>query len=248
MNAEQKYFYELHMEKYEIFKAQNPKNDDFDVVFEIEEKKLYAHKSKLCEVSNTFKTMLSERWTKPNEPINIQNYTFDDFKTFVTFIYSGEFEFDSNNIFTMVDIAEFYNVKVFKKACEDFLLNTEWCLINVFPMLDLAYKYSLEDLKKSLLDFVSKNLSVFLKCDKFQDLSHSIVYDIIKSNKNTVRQEELFEMVFKRAEKQALEKQKSDENLNLNEAIKAELSVFLPFIKFQMMNHEFIMTCVGKLS
>uniref|UniRef100_A0A914XXI3 BACK domain-containing protein n=1 Tax=Panagrolaimus superbus TaxID=310955 RepID=A0A914XXI3_9BILA len=154
----------------------------------------------------------------------------------------------------MVDIAEFYNVKVFKKACEDYLLKTEWNLINVFPMLDLAFKYSLEDLKKSLLDFVSKNLSVFLKCDKFQDLSHSIVYDIIKSNENTVRQEELFEMVFKRAEKQALEKQKSDKNLNEAiicflpfEMMKEELSVFLQFIKFHMMNHEFIMTFVGKI-
>uniref|UniRef100_A0A914XZM5 BTB domain-containing protein n=1 Tax=Panagrolaimus superbus TaxID=310955 RepID=A0A914XZM5_9BILA len=138
------------MAKYEIFKAQNPENGDFDVVFEIEGKKLYAHKSKLCEVSSTFNEMLSERWTTPNEPINIQKNTFDDFKTFVTFIYSGEFEFDSNNIFTMVDIAECYDVKIFKKACEDYLLKTEWDLINVFPMLDLAFKYSLEDLKKSL--------------------------------------------------------------------------------------------------
>uniref|UniRef100_A0A914Z9M1 BTB domain-containing protein n=1 Tax=Panagrolaimus superbus TaxID=310955 RepID=A0A914Z9M1_9BILA len=244
MDDKLKNFYALHMEKYEIFKAQNPETGDFDVVFEIEGKKLYAHKSKLCEVSNTFNSMLSERWTTPNEPINIQKYTFDDFKTFVTFIYSGEFEFDSNKISTMVDIAEFYNVKVFKNVCQNILLKTEWNLINVFPMLNLANKYFMEDLKKSLLDFISKNLPLFHTSDAFDDLSHSLFYEIVKSIQNTVRQEELFEMVFKRSEKQALEKQKSDKNLNLNEAIKEELSVFLPFIKFHLMNLEFIMIFV----
>uniref|UniRef100_A0AC34FS22 BTB domain-containing protein n=1 Tax=Panagrolaimus sp. ES5 TaxID=591445 RepID=A0AC34FS22_9BILA len=132
MDAKLKYFYELYIQKYEVFKAQDPETGEFDVVFEIEGKKLYAHKSKLCEVSTTFKSMLSDRWTKPNEPIIIQDYTFDDFTKFVTFIYSGDCEFAHDNISALIDIAEFYNVPVFKKACEDFLLTAEWTLNNIF--------------------------------------------------------------------------------------------------------------------
>uniref|UniRef100_A0A914P7B0 BTB domain-containing protein n=1 Tax=Panagrolaimus davidi TaxID=227884 RepID=A0A914P7B0_9BILA len=71
--------YDFSMQRFAVFKEQDPENGYFDVVFEIEEKKLYAHKLMLCPVSTTFKSMLSECWTKPNELIKIEGYSFDDF-------------------------------------------------------------------------------------------------------------------------------------------------------------------------
>uniref|UniRef100_A0A914QMG3 BTB domain-containing protein n=1 Tax=Panagrolaimus davidi TaxID=227884 RepID=A0A914QMG3_9BILA len=237
------YFWELHIEKFETFKTQDPDTGDFDVVFEIGEKNLYAHKSKLCEVSSTFNVMLSDRWTtSPNEPNPIKDYTFDDFKEFITFIYSGECKFTHDNIFAMTDIAEFYDVKVFKKACENYLLSVERNLENVYQMFELSYKYSLEDLKKSLFDFVSQNFLNFLHSEQFQALSYSVVYDIVKLNQSKLSQEKLFETVYKWAETKAIQEQKSDKNINLDETmfIKELLSNLLPFFRFQMMDYEFL--------
>uniref|UniRef100_A0AC34F9Z7 BTB domain-containing protein n=1 Tax=Panagrolaimus sp. ES5 TaxID=591445 RepID=A0AC34F9Z7_9BILA len=193
-----KYLYELSLGIYEMFKAQDPDTGKLDVVFEFDGKKLYAHKSKLCEHSDFFKVMFCQRWTTPNEPITtckIEKYSFDDFKEFITFLYSGDIDFTHDNIIPLADMAEYYNVPVFKKACQEFLLKIVWDLKNVFQMLDLADKYRLKELKKSLHDFISKNLPGFLKCVECQSLQKSINYDIVKSNQNTVRQEELFEMV-----------------------------------------------------
>uniref|UniRef100_A0AC34FTY5 BTB domain-containing protein n=1 Tax=Panagrolaimus sp. ES5 TaxID=591445 RepID=A0AC34FTY5_9BILA len=239
MNVKRDYLYEL-----QIYKAQNPETGEFDVVFEIEGKKLYAHKSKLCEVSTTFDAMLSERWTTQNEPIQINSYSFDNFKQLITFIYSGDCKFTLDNIFTMVDIAEFYNVSAFKTACQDFLLKTARNLGDVYPLLELTYKYSMESLKKHLLDFISRNLLTFIKLNEFQALPRSIIFDVVQSNQDTVIQEELFEAIYEWAENQAIEKQNHDANLNLNDAIKKQLTEVLPLIKFQKMKNEFLIKFV----
>uniref|UniRef100_A0AC34FA69 BTB domain-containing protein n=1 Tax=Panagrolaimus sp. ES5 TaxID=591445 RepID=A0AC34FA69_9BILA len=109
-------FYQIHKERYELFKSQDSENEDFDVVFDFNGKKLYANKFTLFPVSTTFKSMLSDRWTKPDEPIEIKDYTFEDFKEFLTFFYSGACELTDENIFAMVDMAEFYNITIFKWA------------------------------------------------------------------------------------------------------------------------------------
>uniref|UniRef100_A0A914PZ29 BTB domain-containing protein n=1 Tax=Panagrolaimus davidi TaxID=227884 RepID=A0A914PZ29_9BILA len=84
----QKNLYENQMEYFENLKAQNPEN--FDVAFEIDGKKLYAHKSRLSKISTTFESMLSDRWMSKDETIKIKTNKFDNFKEFITFIYSGE--------------------------------------------------------------------------------------------------------------------------------------------------------------
>uniref|UniRef100_A0A914Q434 BTB domain-containing protein n=1 Tax=Panagrolaimus davidi TaxID=227884 RepID=A0A914Q434_9BILA len=72
--------------------------------------KLHSHKFIICPFSTTLDSMLSERWTKPNEPVKIDGYSFDDFKEFLTFIYSGKCKLTNENIFSMVDTAEFFDV------------------------------------------------------------------------------------------------------------------------------------------
>uniref|UniRef100_A0A914YTC1 BTB domain-containing protein n=1 Tax=Panagrolaimus superbus TaxID=310955 RepID=A0A914YTC1_9BILA len=100
MNA-QEILYKFQMEKFEIFKSQDPENGKFDVVFEIDGKKLYANKYMLCTTSTTLESMLSDRWTKSNEPIPLHGHTFEDFKEFLTFLYSGKCSLTDNSIFAM---------------------------------------------------------------------------------------------------------------------------------------------------
>uniref|UniRef100_A0AC34FKA5 BTB domain-containing protein n=1 Tax=Panagrolaimus sp. ES5 TaxID=591445 RepID=A0AC34FKA5_9BILA len=202
---EQKNLYDIQMERFKIFKTQNPA--EFDVVFEIDGKKLYADKFKLRTISKTFDAMFLKRQnalprrnyyktttpTKVDEAFKIQNFNFDDFNKFITFIYSGECQFTFCNIAALITISEVYQVQIFKNACEQFLLNYTWNFNNVYHIFELAYKHSMVYLKNSLLGFVSKNVLTFIGSLNFLNLQKAIVYDVVESNEDTLRQEELFE-------------------------------------------------------
>uniref|UniRef100_A0A914QN17 BTB domain-containing protein n=1 Tax=Panagrolaimus davidi TaxID=227884 RepID=A0A914QN17_9BILA len=245
MDAKQN-LYEIQIECFEIFKAQNP--EDFDVAFEIDGKKLYADKSILTKISPTFKSMLSDRWMSKDETIKIETYKFEDFKEFITFIYSGECSLNDKNIFDMIDIAEFFGVKVFKKACDKYLSNIQYNSENVFKFLELSDKYSLTEMEKSINDYISTNFGKILKSRSFQELSKSVMKNIVASNQNTLRLENFFRAVYQWAEFRAFRKQILDDNLNGLEIIKEDLAEMLQFFKFDEMNSEFIIRFVVKKS
>uniref|UniRef100_A0A914YJ95 BTB domain-containing protein n=1 Tax=Panagrolaimus superbus TaxID=310955 RepID=A0A914YJ95_9BILA len=191
---DQQILYKFQMKRFEVFNAQDSENDHFDVIFEINGKKLYANTFMLCPISTTFKSMISDRWTKRDETIPIQDYTFDDFKEFLTFIYSGKCALTNENVFALIDMAEFYGVPEFKKACEKFSLNiidTD----NALKIHEYAFKYSMAQLKKSINIFIAKNLSNLINSEKLQTLQKFAVKDIIVSINKISKQEELFEMV-----------------------------------------------------
>uniref|UniRef100_A0A914PQQ3 BTB domain-containing protein n=1 Tax=Panagrolaimus davidi TaxID=227884 RepID=A0A914PQQ3_9BILA len=238
MDAKQN-LYKIQMECFEV---QNP--EDFDVAFEIDGQKLYADKSRLTKLSPTFKSMLSDRWTSKDETLKIETFGYENFKEFLTFIYSGECSLNDKNISNMFDIAEYYGVKVFKKDCDKYLSNIEYNSENVFEFCELSDKYSLTEMKESLNIYISKNFGSFIKSECFKKLSKSVMKNIVASNQNALRWEEFFEA----AEFQALKKKELDENLNLQETIKEELSDFLPFFKFDQISIDFLIKFVVKES
>uniref|UniRef100_A0AC34G8D5 BACK domain-containing protein n=1 Tax=Panagrolaimus sp. ES5 TaxID=591445 RepID=A0AC34G8D5_9BILA len=142
----------------------------------------------------------------------------------------------------MVDIAEYYDVDVLKKACEEFLM-TILDLDNVYPFLELISKYPMFDLKEKLDSVISTYLSSFLKFEEFLSLPKSVLKDVVQYNQETTKQEELFEAVCKWAEHQTL-----DPGINTNDAIKKVLFDVLPYIKFVKMDSFFFNTFVAKRS
>uniref|UniRef100_A0AC34EZE6 BTB domain-containing protein n=1 Tax=Panagrolaimus sp. ES5 TaxID=591445 RepID=A0AC34EZE6_9BILA len=247
MDEEKENLYELQMERFKVFKAQIPDPEKSDIVFDFHGKNLYAHKFMISTISPTFDSMLASRWAKPNEPVQIRDYSFDDFKEFLTFIYSGKCQFTDENIFIMVDIAEFYGVGVFKKACDKYLEKIELNLNNVFQMLKKAEKYSIVQLKKSLYIFVSNNLLSFLQSEQFLNLEEFVVKYIVKCVQKTSDQETLLEWVYKWTENQAINKQKLNKNLDLNDAMKKEMTDFLPFFTFAAMDSDFLDKFIVKI-
>uniref|UniRef100_A0A914PL32 BTB domain-containing protein n=1 Tax=Panagrolaimus davidi TaxID=227884 RepID=A0A914PL32_9BILA len=243
---QQQIIFNFQMERFELFKAQNPETGKFDVAFDIGGKILYAHKFTLCPISSTFEAMLSDRWTKVDDPIKIELYSYDDFKQFLTFLYSGQCQLSNDNIFAMVDIAEFYGVAAFKDFCEEFLIQTECTLDNVFLMVELAKKYSIKKLGETVTKFINDNFAMCFKSLQFQALPKSTVKGLIEVNQETPMQEEMFEGVFQWAEKQAKESLEAGNCLDLNGAIKDAISEFVPLIKFKLMNSFFLTKFVGK--
>jgi hypothetical protein len=236
METKKSYVYHMQLKRYAFFESQNLENGQFDVTFDIGGKKLYAHNSMLNLVSDTFKAMLSDRWTSKNGVIKIEGYTYDDFKQFLTFIYSGECKFTPENIYAMVDMAEFYNVDTFKEACDEYLSKMEYNLENIFQFIDLADKYSMVKLGGLLKRFIKANFSKLVNSDEFLNVENSAVEKLVTLY--PVTSEEDFQAIYEWAEKKA--KEKSSNAINLNDVIKNELSEILPFIKFEQMPLDFL--------
>uniref|UniRef100_A0A914Q0V1 BACK domain-containing protein n=1 Tax=Panagrolaimus davidi TaxID=227884 RepID=A0A914Q0V1_9BILA len=190
--------------------------------------------------------MLSERWRKPDESIKIEGYSFDDFKEFLTFVYSGECQITNKNIFSMIDIAEFYGVYVFKTICEEFLTKTELNLENIYQMIQISNKYSLTEFNQLVINFASKNISTFLKNEQFYGLEKCTLKKILELSDKTKNQEVVFEAVYQWGEKQAKEGLEADNGLDLNDAIKTQISDLLPFISFQNMSVDYLVFFVVK--
>lgn len=156
---------------------------------------IYAYKNMLTVVSETFNSMLSERWTTKDEPIKIADYSYDDFYQFLTFLYSGQCELTNTNISNMIDIAEFYGVTLFKSYCNDFLLSMKLTIHNIFQMMDLADKYSIDQFKNSIKLFITNNFSDFVTSVNFLTVKKAVMYDIVLDNRDKVKSEDIFQAV-----------------------------------------------------
>uniref|UniRef100_A0A914QAW6 BTB domain-containing protein n=1 Tax=Panagrolaimus davidi TaxID=227884 RepID=A0A914QAW6_9BILA len=238
-------FNELQQIKFDLFQTQDPEIGRFDVIFELEGKRLYAHKLMLNLVSDTFDAMLSDRWTSTDEVIKLKDYTYDQFYQFLTFLYSGECHLTEGNAFSMVDIAEFYQIKLFKEYCDEYLAHVVFTVESVVQFFELSEKYSLIQLKTAAQSFITKNFSSLGNSDAFLKVGKSVVEQIVIDNKDMIKPEVLFEVVFKWAESQVIQKEEIGAMQNRAEAIKTKISDFLGYINFNKMKMSFLLQAVA---
>uniref|UniRef100_A0A914ZA04 BTB domain-containing protein n=1 Tax=Panagrolaimus superbus TaxID=310955 RepID=A0A914ZA04_9BILA len=237
-------------ERLEIFTQQNLEEGLFDIAFEVEGKTLHAHKFIIASISETMKCWLSDRWTAKDEVIKIENYSYDEFYEFLTFLYSSQCKLTKENIVKMTDMAEFYGVQCLKDFCDEFLTAMKKSVETIEELFVFAQTYSLPKLESSLESFFWSNYEKLCKSDAFISFKKPFVeflcaVDFIYRCKKEI----LFESVYKWAEHRIL-KDKSvdgDESFNLLEAVKAELSTFLSHFYFPKMDFNFLMDFVGML-
>uniref|UniRef100_A0A914P6G1 BTB domain-containing protein n=1 Tax=Panagrolaimus davidi TaxID=227884 RepID=A0A914P6G1_9BILA len=154
------------------FESQNPAM--FDIVFDIDGKKLFADKLRLTLASTTFESMFSDRWGYKDDVIPIKNYKFDDFKRFLLFIYSGKCDLNDSNIMAMLDMAAFYQIERLKELCEEYLSKMEYTVDNIFEFIEVCDKYFLIHLKElcdkslSKMEYTMDNIFQFIEVsDKY---------------------------------------------------------------------------------
>uniref|UniRef100_A0A914Q0T6 BTB domain-containing protein n=1 Tax=Panagrolaimus davidi TaxID=227884 RepID=A0A914Q0T6_9BILA len=236
---------QLNNERFETFKSQDPENGYFDLKFEVEGKIIFANKFMLAPVSDVFKRMISDIWNK-KETIEITTNSYNDFYEFLTFLYSGNCKLNDENIFTMVDLSEFYHVIELKKKCDEYLSQKEYTKENILVFFETLTNYSLPMFEKAISKSMKEKRFNLIESDRFMETSKSTVEKIVRLEDRFVSEEKLFEKIYEWAEKQAKKKQSepNEEALNINDNIKAELTEILPLIRFKKMKLDFLIDFV----
>uniref|UniRef100_A0A914NYD3 BTB domain-containing protein n=1 Tax=Panagrolaimus davidi TaxID=227884 RepID=A0A914NYD3_9BILA len=243
------YINELQPQLEAAFKSQDA--ELLNVVFDIEGKKIYADKLILSIKSSTFKSMLSDRWISKNDSIKVETYKYEDFKELLTFIYSGECNITNENIFAILDMAEFYQIEHLKKLCDEYLSKMELNLSNVLQLIETSNKYSLIQMKGEIETFIFQNFANLAKFDGFLNADKSIIKEMVAMESNFSKyHEKMFQSIYEWSENQAIKKQKlsNDESFNMNDAIKVEMHEFLPNIQFKKMKLTFLKDYVVKIT
>uniref|UniRef100_A0A914PV58 BTB domain-containing protein n=1 Tax=Panagrolaimus davidi TaxID=227884 RepID=A0A914PV58_9BILA len=262
---------QLNNERFETFKSQDHENGYFDLKFEIEGKIIFAHKFMLAPVSDFFKRMISDIWNK-EETIEIKTNSYDDFYEFLTFLYSGNCKLNDENIFSMVDLSDIYHVNELRQKCDEYLSQKEYTAEYILVFFETFSKYSLPLFEKTLLKAIKEKRINLIESDGFLETSKSTVEKFVRLEDRFVSEEKLFEKIYEWAENRVKKKQsESNEEdfpdackpieddvaaknekatqtfiFNINDAIKAELTEILPFIKFKKMNINFLIKFVVK--
>uniref|UniRef100_A0A914PG54 BTB domain-containing protein n=1 Tax=Panagrolaimus davidi TaxID=227884 RepID=A0A914PG54_9BILA len=241
-------FNEMQKERYEIFKSQDLEKGRFDIVFEIEEKKLHAHSFVLTSVSEYMHALLSERWTNKDEPVKIGTYSYDNFYQFLCFLYTGKCEVTNENVFKLVDMAEFFGVSSFKKFC-DKVLTYQLCgeygeelftVENVEELTEFAFKYSLKEFVDSIREYFLNwgGIDEMFKSESFLAFKKPFIEFLVSVGR---KDDKFFEGMYKWSENKVKKQNDvNDETFNLLEAVKAEMNTILPQIEFSMMSFKFM--------
>ncbi|KAH7638226.1 hypothetical protein HUG17_9332 [Dermatophagoides farinae] len=121
--------------------------DNYDVEFIIDEKRIKASKCYLKSISKYYRGMFSENWSENNQVI-IENYSYETYYEYLRMLHIGKIEICQRNLTEFVDLANFYGDERLMEYCETFIRNdlneqtmpTYRTLISKYEMKELDYE------------------------------------------------------------------------------------------------------------
>uniref|UniRef100_A0A914PDK1 BTB domain-containing protein n=1 Tax=Panagrolaimus davidi TaxID=227884 RepID=A0A914PDK1_9BILA len=196
---------EMGNDQYRIFKGQQFVEGLFDVIFNVEGKKIYAHKCILGTASTTFQSMFSDRWNPDKNvirTINIHEYSYEIFYEFLRYFYSGtDIILNDENVFKYAELAEFYNVVHLQKDCFTYLRLAKY---HAAHFIDFAEHYfDHPTYSQAFRSGLMKQYPKWLDTPKFLYASKELVLAILDSDRPYKHEEHLFRIVYKWARKNA---------------------------------------------
>uniref|UniRef100_A0A914Y955 BTB domain-containing protein n=1 Tax=Panagrolaimus superbus TaxID=310955 RepID=A0A914Y955_9BILA len=195
-NALQKFAHQ----RYKLFQDQNQQNGRFDVTFQFDKKQLFAHSFVLWPLSEVFESTLFGPLAEKG-PITPKRYQFDDFKEFLTYLYIGNCKIDAQNVMSLVDLSEYYQIKPLKNVCDAFITESAAQTENILTLYESLKRYTLKTAMAKVMETIASKTDEILKSKDFLSIEKETILDIVKMDTLNSKEEELFQAVSLRLNK-----------------------------------------------
>ena len=137
-------------------------SDFLNVEFEFSQENVTfkAHSKILASTNKVFQKMFVDSSDKNDFKIKIDNYDYKTFKTFLRYLYTGEFEVKEISVELLACVKEYSEenlIRVFEKELEKKIT-----IENVSSILSKATDLKCENLKNKALGYVKRNYTKFM--------------------------------------------------------------------------------------
>lgn len=216
-----------------------------DVVFLVENQRVFAHRCILSASSDPFKAMFSSGMSESNKTeIVIPNYRAKTFIELLRFIYSGISELGTciDDVLDLLFAASQYDVPELKNTCALHivsLLDTD----NVFTFLETARTLGAKELIDSSLQFIEHNTKEAIANESFLTVSDDTLRAVLESDQLLIEEDELFMRVVEWGKA----KFETDGEPVPTELLKAKLEPFMNLIRFPVMKADTLCDVVEPL-
>uniref|UniRef100_A0A914YX25 BTB domain-containing protein n=1 Tax=Panagrolaimus superbus TaxID=310955 RepID=A0A914YX25_9BILA len=113
-------------------------------------------------------------------------------------MYLGKCNITMENVMALVNLGEYYEVKLLKDQCDEFLTQNSTKIEKVLKVYESLKLYSLKNAMKKVMEFVAENTVEILKTDEFLTVEKETILDIAKMKNLNAKQEEVFEATLRK--------------------------------------------------
>lgn len=151
-----------------------------DIVFIVEDKRVYAHKFILQIRSEHFRAMFSSGMRESQaEEIEIKDCTYSIFIDMLKFIYTDNVELTDKNCVPLLELANYYKLDRLKAMCE-YQLHQDVDVNNVAHLLGIADRFAALQLKRFCEEFIFSNIQKVICTPGFNELDADLVKDLLQ--------------------------------------------------------------------
>lgn len=151
-----------------------------NIVFEVQEKPIYVHKTVLKIRCQHLSTMFQDFWVESKQSvIKEDEFSHNVYKSFLNYLYTDKIDLIScSEIVELLRLADMYNMIRLKNDCSRILIK---CLTieNVVYLYNISIELDFEDLQKCCFTFALNHMTAIVQTPNFVELDKDIITNFV---------------------------------------------------------------------
>ena len=165
-------------------------------------KTIPAHKLVLAISSPVFYAMFYGQLAEAKDCVELPDCEYDSLLEFFRYLYSDDANLTGSNVMHVLYLANKYMVPSLAEKCSEYL-RKNLSAANVFSILPHAQKFEDKDLEDLCWEVIEENTEEAVTSDDFVTLERSLIESVVKRERLTIKEVELFKAVDRWATKES---------------------------------------------